>query len=96
MNQTYEGYRLASQIEADTGDCNDHASWPAEAGFNIDGQPAGRWLCTEALGGTSIYWTDDRLNILSQATQTVPDVPALVNFWVHDSGPCLNPSCETN
>jgi hypothetical protein len=85
----YEGFRLASQIEPDTGDCNDHASWPAENGFNISGTLAGRWLCTEALGATTIYWTDNRLNILSQATQTVPDYGRLVDFWVHESGPDL-------
>ncbi len=85
----YEGFRMASQIEPDTGDCNDHDSWPAENGFNIGGQPAGRWLCTEALGATTIYWTDNRLNIMSQATQTVPDYARLVDFWVHESGPEL-------
>ena len=89
MLSAYEGFRMASQIEPDTGDCNDHDSWPAENGFNIAGQPAGRWLCTEALGATTIYWTDNRLNILSQATQTVPDYARLVDFWVHESGPNL-------
>ncbi|MEP7379397.1 MAG: hypothetical protein ABI725_07555, partial [Chloroflexota bacterium] len=85
----YEGFRLASQIEPDTGDCNDHDSWPAENGFNVGGQLAGRWLCTEALGQTSLYWTDNRLNIMSQATQTEPDYPRLIDFWVHESGPDL-------
>jgi hypothetical protein len=91
MFSAYEGFRMTSQIEPDSGDCNDHDSWPAEAGFNINGQAAGRWLCTEALGQTTIYWTDTRLNILSQATQTVPDYPRLVDFWVHESGPNLEP-----
>lgn len=89
MFAKYDSYRLASQIEPGTGDCNDHDSWPAENGFNISGQPAGRWLCTEALGATTIYWIDSRLNILSQATQTVPDYARLVDFWVHESGPDL-------
>jgi hypothetical protein len=89
MFTTYDSYRLASQIEADTGDCNDHNSWPAENGFNIAGQLAGRWLCTEAHGSTQLYWTDNRLNILSQATQTVPDYARLIDFWVHESGPDL-------
>jgi hypothetical protein len=89
MYLPYDGYRLASQIEPDTGDCNDHDSWPAENAFNIGGQPAGRWLCTEALGQTQLFWTDDRLNILSQATQTEPDYPRLIDFWVRESGPDL-------
>ena len=89
MFNTYEGFRLASQIEPDSGDCQNHDSWPTENGFNIGGQLAGRWLCTEALGATSIYWTDNRLNILGQADQTQPDYPRLVDFWVHESGPDL-------
>jgi hypothetical protein len=89
MFSAYEGFREASQIEPDTGDCQDHASWPTENGFNINGQLAGRWLCTEALGATSIYWTDNRLNILSVATQTNVDIARLVEFWVSDSGPNL-------
>jgi hypothetical protein len=91
MFNAYEGFRTASEIEPDSGDCNDPASWPAEAGFNIGGQLAGRWLCTEALGPTTIYWTDDRLNIMAQATQTVVDYERLVDFWIHESGPNLEP-----
>ena len=91
MFNKYDSYRIASQIEPGTGDCRDHDSWPTEDGFNISGQLAGRWLCTEALGATSIYWTDNRLNILGQATQTVPDYNRFVQFWLHESGPDLNP-----
>ncbi|HUP82792.1 MAG TPA: hypothetical protein VM284_01220 [Candidatus Limnocylindria bacterium] len=89
MMLPYNGYRLASQIEPDSGDCNDHSTWPAEAEFNIGDEPAGRWLCTEELGQTTIYWTDDRLNILSQATQTEIDYERLLDFWYHESGPDL-------
>ena len=91
MFNKYDSYRIASQIEPGTGDCRDHDGWPTEDGFNITGQLAGRWLCTEALGETSIYWTDNRLNILGQATQTVPDYNRFVQFWLHESGPDLNP-----
>jgi hypothetical protein len=89
MFQAYEGFRLTSGIEPETGDCEDPASWPAESGYNIGGQPEGRWLCTEALGATTIYWTDDRLNILSQATHTTSDYSRLVQFWIEESGPNL-------
>ncbi len=91
MFSAYEGFRMASQIEPGTGSCTDHDSWPAEDGFNIGGQLAGRWLCTEALGATTIYWTDDRLNIMAQATQKMVDYERLVDFWVHESGPNLEP-----
>lgn len=89
MFQTYEGYRLTSEIEPDTGSCSDPTTWPAENDYNIGGQPAGRLLCTEALGQTSIYWTDDRLDILSQATHTTADYARLVEFWESESGPNL-------
>lgn len=89
MFQAYEGFRLVSQIELESGDCQDPASWPAENRYNIGGQPAGRWLCTEALGQTTIYWTDDRLEILSQATHTTSDYARLVQFWIEESGPNL-------
>jgi hypothetical protein len=89
MFQAYEGFRLVSEIEPDTGDCNDPTTWPAEAAYNIGDQPAGRWLCTEALDQTTIYWTDDRLNILSQATHTESNYVRLVDFWTEESGPNL-------
>ena len=87
MFQAYEGFRLTSEIEPDTGSCGDPTTWPAENDYNIAEQPAGRLLCTEALGQTSIYWTDDRLNILSQATHTTSDFARLVEFWETESGP---------
>lgn len=89
MFQAYEGFRLTSEIEPDTGSCADPTTWPAENDYNIADQPAGRLLCTEALGQTSIYWTDDRLNILSQATHTTSDYRRLVEFWESESGPDL-------
>jgi hypothetical protein len=89
MFTAYEGFRLTSEIEPDTGNCDDPTTWPTEHAYNINSQPAGRWLCTEALGQTSIYWTDDRLNILSQATHTEADYARLVEFWTGESGPYL-------
>ncbi len=89
MFATYEGFRAASEIEPNSGNCNDPASWPAESDFAISGEPSGRFLCTEALGATTIYWTDNRLNILSEAADTESDHSRLVDFWVHDSGPNL-------
>lgn len=89
MFQAYEGFRLISGIEPGTGSCSDAATWPTEKQYTIGEQPAGRWLCTEALGETTIYWTDDRMNILSQATHTTADYARLVEFWVNESGPFL-------
>lgn len=89
MFLAYSGFRLASQIEPDSGDCDDPATWPTENNYNIEGVSAGRLLCTEELSETSLYWTDDRLNILSQATHTKGNHQRLINFWVRDSGPNL-------
>jgi len=89
MFLAYEGSRLISEIEPSTGSCSDPTTWPAENGYTIGGQPAGRWLCTEALGEASIYWTDTRLNILSQATHTTADYARLLDFWINESGPNL-------
>jgi hypothetical protein len=89
MFSAYSGFRLASQIEPDSGDCDDPATWPTENSYNIGGVAAGRLLCTEELSETSLYWTDDRLNILSQATHTDGDHARLIEFWTSESGPDL-------
>jgi hypothetical protein len=87
MFSAYSGFRLASQIEPDSGDCDDPASWPTENSYDIGDVAAGRLLCTEELSETSLYWTDDRLNILSQATHTKGNHERLIEFWTSESGP---------
>ena len=89
MYSAYSGFRLASQIEPDSGDCDDPASWPTEYSYSIGEVAAGRLLCTEELSETSLYWTDDRLNILSQATHMQGDHARLIKFWESESGPDL-------
>jgi hypothetical protein len=89
MFSAYSGFRLASQIEPDSGDCDDPATWPTENSYDIGDVTVGRLLCTEELSETSLYWTDDRLNILSQATHTNGDYQRLIEFWTSESGPDL-------
>lgn len=89
MFSAYSGFRIASQIEPDSGDCDDPVTWPTENSYNIGGVGAGRLLCTEELSETSLYWTDDRLNILTQATHTKGDHARLIEFWTSESGPEL-------
>jgi hypothetical protein len=89
MFSAYSGFRLASQIEPDSGDCDDPATWPTENSYDIGEITAGRLLCTEELGETALYWTDDRLNILSQAVHTNGDHERLIEFWESESGPDL-------
>jgi hypothetical protein len=89
MFSAYSGFRFASQIEPDSGDCDDPATWPTENSYQIGDVTVGRLLCTEELSETSLYWTDDRLNILSQATHTKGDHERLIEFWRRESGPDL-------
>lgn len=89
MFSAYSGFRLASQIEPDSGDCDDPATWPTENSYDIGGVTVGRLLCTEELSETTLYWIDDRLNILSQATHTKSNHQRLIEFWESESGPDL-------
>lgn len=87
MLADYEDFRQLSGIEAGTGNCSDPLTWPAEIPYTVGGQPAGRVLCTESLGATAIYWTDDRLGILSRTTHSASDHARLVEFWTRQAGP---------
>ena len=87
MLEDYEGYRLISGIEPSSGNCTDPRTWPAENPYGVAGRPAGRWLCTEATGETTIYWTDDQLQILSQASHVLEDQARIIDFWVREAGP---------
>ena len=87
MLEDYEGYRLISGIEPSSGNCTDPRTWPAENAYSVAGRPAGRWLCTDATGETTIYWTDDRLKILSQASHMLEDHARIIDFWVREAGP---------
>ena len=60
-------------------DVEQAADGTAQVATTIGDVSAGRLLCTEELSETSIYWTDDRLNILSQATHTKGDHARLVD-----------------
>ena len=53
--------------------------------------PTGRYLCVatgvEPAVVPTIYWTDDRFNILSQASNVLGNYERLVEFWVGEAGP---------
>ena len=89
MDGDYTNLRLDSAIEPDTGTCEDHATWPAESSYKVEGEPAGRRLCTDKPGSPTIFWTDDRLMILSQAVSNTTDYVRLVDFWTNEAGPVL-------
>lgn len=89
MNAAYTKLRLDSQIESGTGTCEDHSTWPAEGPYNVENAPAGRRLCTDQPGSPTIFWTDDRLNFLSQASSQTTDYTRLVDFWTNEAGPVL-------
>jgi hypothetical protein len=76
-----------SQIEPDTGRCEEAQTWPAESEYSVGGQITGRRLCTEQPGSVTIYWTDDRLNILGQVASDSSGHERLIEFWTNESGP---------
>src|SRR5262245_14873459 len=82
--------RLAlSQIEPSTGRCEDQATWPSESEYSLGGAILGRRLCTDQPGTPTIYWTDDRLNIMGEAAvvSDAVSVERLIQFWTDESGP---------
>lgn len=97
MGQAYDDHVSLAEIEHDTGGCIDVApdgaisatleSWPAESTYTIGDEESGRWLCTDAVGVPTVFWTDERLLILSQASHNGSDYDRLVDFWANESGP---------
>jgi len=91
MNAAYQGFVETAQIEPDTGDCETSETWPSEHGYTIADVPTGRYLCiatgVEPAVIPTIYWTDDRFNILSQASDVLGNYDRLVEFWIGEAGP---------
>jgi len=87
MADEYAELRDASQIEPGTGSCEEPETWPAESEYGVGGQITGRRLCTDQPGAATIYWTDDRLNILGQAVDESAGLDRLIAFWTNESGP---------
>jgi hypothetical protein len=85
MNSAYQEIFAPVQIDPNSGSCEDHSTWPAEGTYDVEDSPAGRRLCTDKPGTPTIYWTDDRLNILSQASGA--DATQLLEFWTNEAGP---------
>ena len=87
MDAAYQAAFTAQQIDAGTGSCEDHTTWPAESAYQVEGQPAGRRLCADIQGSPTIDWTDERLTIDSNATGSDP--VRLIKFWTSEAGPIL-------
>jgi len=87
MNAAFDDAFSKAQIEANTGSCEDHATWPAESSYDVDGLPVGRRLCTDSPGSPTIVWTDERVTIISQAASSAGDPAALIDFWTNEAGP---------
>lgn len=95
MNAAYNERVRGAEIETDSGLCFTAEGgpisatpnrWPAEHLYNVDGQPAGRYLCLDP-GAPSINWTDDRLTILGSATAGPEFLDRLASFWANEAGP---------
>ena len=87
MDADYEAIFAKEQIDANSGSCEDHGTWPAEGAYQVEEAPAGRRLCTDRPGSPTIYWTDDLLTILSTASSPSGDAAGLVQFWTNEAGP---------
>jgi hypothetical protein len=87
MAAAYAAAVSDAQIDSDSGSCEDHTTWPAEGSYDVEGAPTGRRLCIDKDGAPTISWTDERLNILSQASGAANDVAALIDFWTNEAGP---------
>jgi len=87
MNTAYQKDFAGVQIDANSGACEDHSTWPAESTYEVNGAPAGHRLCADVAGAPTITWTDDQLDILSVATGQAADVPGLIEFWTNEAGP---------
>jgi hypothetical protein len=85
MNAAFDQEFAKAQIDPNSGSCEDHASWPAESVYDVAGAPAGRRYCADVQGTPTIYWTDERLNILSTASGA--DAAGLIAFWTNEAGP---------
>jgi hypothetical protein len=87
MEQTYDGLVFLSGVDLDSGTCSDGVTWPAEGAYSINQQPVGRVLCMAADGTPTIYWTDQRVNIFSQAAGSAGQAERLYEFWRSEAGP---------
>ena len=87
MNAAYQAQFATIHIDANSGSCEDHATWPAESTYDVNGAPAGHRLCADVAGVPTITWTDDQLDTVSVATGSAADVPGLIAFWTNEAGP---------
>lgn len=87
MNAAYQADFASIHIDANSGSCEDHSTWPAESTYDVNGAPAGHRLCADVAGAPTITWTDDQLEILSVATGSAADAPGLIAFWTNEAGP---------
>ena len=88
MNTDYQLYVTAFGTGAGNGTCETSSDWPAEGSYTIDNVEAGRLLCVDSGGVPTMWWTDERLNILSSSFG-VGDVTAddMWSFWANEAGP---------
>jgi len=72
----------------DSGQCGTRER--SESAYDIGGRRyVGRYLCipSNAEGDAIIYWTDNRLDILTLAYRNDDNIKALYRWWQDDAGP---------
>jgi hypothetical protein len=85
MDAAYQQRASAASAVPTDGDCSEG---PDEDGYTIGGQPAGRAFCAAQPFGIRLDWTDDRLNILTSATDFDSSYADLHGTWLK-AGPEL-------
>jgi hypothetical protein len=71
----------------ETGSCFDTAGWPAENGYTVGGDPAGRVMCQVATDEAQVLWSDRRVLVLVYATEINADIDRIWEFWLNEAGP---------
>jgi hypothetical protein len=86
LTRIHDRFMEVQGVEPDGGSCS--GEWPAEGGYTIGGEEAGRVACAD-IGGVALFisWTDERLLIHGFAEGFETDRATLHDWWLADSGP---------
>jgi hypothetical protein len=97
MAAVYDAAVIKAGIDDNSGRCynrNDagevtvtSSRWPSENGYDINDEPAGRYLCSDDGTMATVTWTDERLYVLATASTSKDNAGSLIAFWIEGAGP---------
>ena len=90
MNTAYQSYVLVYGNNPGSKTCEKADNWPAQGPWSVNEseEDAGQLLCSGFGDAPAMFWTDERLNILSWSwglTDVTRD--DMWSFWTTDAGP---------